>query len=58
MINVQTFDLIIFLRNAKGTGREYISISRPAVKRYIEFWQEHEDFMGYDFGVHESLVRY
>lgn len=57
-MKIQTFDLIIFLSGAKGTGREYINISRPAVKRFIEFWQEHEDFMGYDVGVHEPLVTY
>ena len=47
-MRIETFDLIIYLRGAKGTGREYINISRTAVKYYIEFWQEHEDFLGYD----------
>ena len=49
---IKTYDLIIFLRGAKGTGREYINISRTAVKHYLEYWQENEDFLGYDLGDH------
>ncbi len=55
-MKVETFDLIIFLSGAKGTGREYINISRVAVKQYLKYWQEREDFLGYDFGVHDPLV--
>lgn len=56
MANVKTFDLVFFFSGAKGTGREYINISRTAVKYYIEYWKEHEDFLGYDVGPHEPLV--
>lgn len=45
---IQTFDLIIFLKGARGTGREYIGISRTAVKHYLDYWKEQEDFLGYD----------
>jgi len=50
MINVQTFELVIFLRGAKGNMlyREYSNISRTAVKYYIDYWKEQEDFLGYD----------
>ena len=45
---IKTFKLIIFLRGTKGTGREYIGISRVAVKYYLDYWKEQEDFLGYD----------
>lgn len=45
---IKTFELVIFLSGAKGTGREYSNLSRVAVKRYIDYWKEQEDFLGYD----------
>lgn len=48
MANVNTFDLIIFLKGARGTGREYIGVSRTAVEYYLNYWKEQEDFLGYD----------
>jgi hypothetical protein len=44
-VNVQTFDLIVWF---DGYEREYYNISRTAVKYYIQYHQENEDFKGYD----------
>jgi hypothetical protein len=45
MINVKTFDLFVFF---KGYSRQYFNISRTAVKYYIQWHQENDDFRGYD----------
>lgn len=42
---INTFDLDIFLR---GRVIHYNNLSRVAVKRYIEWYRENEDFYGYD----------
>jgi hypothetical protein len=45
MANVKTFDLIVFFN---GYDREYHNISRTAVKYYLQWHQENDDFRGYD----------
>ena len=46
---IKTFDLIIFM---KDKSVEYLNISRAAVKYYIEWYQENENFYGYDLEDH------
>ena len=48
---IKTFDLFIFLSN-HGDGVEYTNISRTAVKHYLDYWKEQEDFLGYDLEDH------
>ena len=48
---IKTFDLTIFL-DVHGSGREYHNISRTAVKYYLEYWREQEDFLGYHLEDH------
>ncbi len=45
MANVNTFDLTIYLD--KTRDRVYRGISRVAVKRYLEWYRESEECMGY-----------
>jgi hypothetical protein len=45
MANVKTFDLFIWF---KGYDRHYLNISRTAVKYYLQYHQENDDFRGYD----------
>ena len=42
---VKTFDLTIYM---KGYSKSYHNISRTAVKYYIDWYKESEDFYGYD----------
>ena len=42
---INTFNLIVYFN---GYDRAYYNISRTAVKNFIEYHQENEDFWGYD----------
>ena len=42
---IKTYNLYIYMA---GKYIVYNNISRVAVKRYIEFWRENENFYGYD----------
>ena len=42
---INTYNLYIYFKDG---SIEYNNISRVAVKRYIEWFQESEDFYGYD----------
>lgn len=44
-MNIRTFDLFVFFN---GYSREYLNISRTAVKYYLQWHQENDDFRGYD----------
>lgn len=46
---INTYDLYIFF---KGYERHYTNISRAAVKRFVAYHQENEDFYGYDYEAH------
>ena len=45
MANVKTFDLFVYFDNY---DRQYFNISRTAVKYYLQWHQENDDFRGYD----------
>ena len=50
---INTCDLILYFN---GYDRAYYNISRVAVKSFLEYHQENEDFWGYDVEDHVSLA--
>lgn len=50
---INTFNLVLYFN---GYDRAYYNISRVAVKRFIEWHKENEDFFGYDLDDHVSLT--
>jgi len=50
---INTYNLCIYFN---GYDRAYYNISRVAVKRFLEWHQENEDFYGYDLEAHIPLT--
>ena len=48
---VKTFDLTIYM---KDNTKSYHNISRTAIKYYIDWYKESEDFYGYDCDLFSS----
>lgn len=50
-MNIITYNLWVYFN---GYSREYINISKSAVKYYIDYHKENEDFYGYDMEVYNA----
>lgn len=48
-MNIKMYDLWVYFR---GYERHYHNISRSALKYFIEYHKENEDFYGYDYELH------
>ena len=48
-MKINTYNLIVYFN---GYDREHTNISRTAIKYYIDYYKENEDFYGYDVLTH------